>query len=202
MTEINTGTHKNGFYGWKTHAWDFIFCGYVCLLEPSCWKRHESRGSIRVGNIRDRCKEQWRRLINIKKLTCSRVGAFCFWSSWTCKCYKNMGLEGYLGSWPGTGGAKKHHPGPHINLRFFFPKFGRLNSYGFFWAMPKISACLFFGGWARRGLWSRNHCKDRYLGSTEGLHKKGPRRDGGKKLTSGPRHLVEWTAFRDEKKSQ
>ena len=75
----------------------------------------------------------------------------------------------------------------HTLTCVFFQKFWRLNSGAFFQQGLKLVRGCFFRGWARRGLFGRKHWKNWHLGSKQGLQKIGPERDGGKKLTSGPR---------------
>ena len=123
-----------------------------------------------------------------KKLTCSRVVAFSCWGLWAWKYYKNQGLEWLRDHGREQGGSNKHHPGPHINLRIFFPKFWWLNSGVFFQQGLKLVRGSSSFCWPWRGERGRKPCKNRGLGSKEGLQKNGPERDGGKKLTSGPRH--------------
>ena len=151
-SNMNTGTHKNG---WKCHFGEFLFCGYVCLFETSCWKGNENRGSMRFGVRQDHCEEQWKTLI-LKKLTCSRVVAFSCWGLWARKYYKNRGLEWFAGSWPGTGGGQKNTTRGHTLTCVFFLK----NFDGWiaerFSAKPRNSAWVFFS-WldSERVMWSK-----------------------------------------------
>ena len=96
-------------------------------------------------------------------------------------------------------GDQKNTTRGHTLTCGFFPKFWRLNSGAFFEQGLKLVRGCFFGAWARRGLCGRKHCKNRYLGSKQGLQRNGPEKHSRRKLTSGPRHLVQWTAFREEK---
>ena len=48
----------------------------------------------------------------------------------------------------------------------------------------------------------KNTAKIGIWGQNKGCREMGQKRTAGQKLTSGPRHLVQWTAFGEEKKGQ
>ena len=165
--------------------------GYVCLLEPSCWKR-------KVGVFR-KILCHARALRWQKTKTHLYFFAFCRICSWRHVAWDatKIWVWNEIWSYGREQRGTKKTPWPHtLTCPFFLSKiFDGWLARCFSLTKHLCEGVSRWLAW-ESVIW--NHCKNRHFGLKRN-YKQWPKTDHWNRLTSGLLHVMEWTAFGEEK---